>query len=87
MQTVKSSYGKGAHLVTPSSRNQYLLACPPCKTYNVFDLCHHALAASGIVMEYLMEVVKEFEKKKLIIFVYKSIQANTDSKSTGNEEE
>ena len=33
----------------------------------MFDLCHHALAASadiGIVMEYLMEVVKKFEKKK-----------------------
>ena len=64
MQTVKSSYGKGVHLVAPSSRKQYLLTCPPCKTYNVFDLCHHALAASGIVMEYLMEVVKKFEKKK-----------------------
>ena len=73
MQTVKSSYGKGVHLVAPSSRKQYLLTCPPCKTYNVFDLCHHALAASGIVMEYLMEVVKKFEKKKkLIIFVYRA---------------
>ena len=33
----------------------------------MFDLCHHALAASadiGIVMEYLMEVVKKFEQKK-----------------------
>ena len=33
----------------------------------MFDLCHHALAASadiGIVMEYLMEVVKKFEPKK-----------------------
>ena len=33
----------------------------------MFDLCHHALAASadiGIVMEHLMEVVKKFEKKK-----------------------
>ena len=33
----------------------------------MFDLCHHALAASadiGIVMEYLMEVLKKFEKKK-----------------------
>ena len=66
MRTVKSSYGPKLHLVTPSSRNRYLLTCP-CKTYNMFDLCHHALAASadiGIVMEYLMEVVKKFEKKK-----------------------
>ena len=33
----------------------------------MFDLCHHALAASTdirIVMEYLMEVVKKFEQKK-----------------------
>ena len=33
----------------------------------MFDLCHHVLAASadiGIVMEYLMEVLKKFEKKK-----------------------
>ena len=32
----------------------------------MFDLCHHALAASadiGIVMEYLMDVLKKFEKK------------------------
>ena len=66
MRTVKSSYGPKPHLVTPSSRNRYLLTCP-CKTYNMFDLCHHALAASadiGIVMEYLMEVVKKFEQKK-----------------------
>ena len=55
----------------------------------MFDLCHHALAASadiGIVMEYLMEVVKKFEKKKqkkkrktIIIFDYKRIQVNPDS--------
>ena len=66
MRTVRSSYGQIPHLVTPSSRNRYLLTCP-CKTYNMFDLCHHALAASadiGIVMEYLMEVVKKFEQKK-----------------------
>ena len=66
MRTVRSSYGAIPHLVTPSSRNRYLLTCP-CKTYNMFDLCHHALAASadiGIVMEYLMEVVKKFEQKK-----------------------
>ena len=65
MGTVKSSYGPKPHLVTPSSRNRYLLTCP-CKTYNIFDLCHHALAASadiGIVMEYLMEVVKKLEQK------------------------
>ena len=65
MRTVKSSYGPKPHLVTPSSRNRYLLTCP-CKTYNMFDLCHHALAAStdiGIVMEYLMKVVKKFEQK------------------------
>ena len=33
----------------------------------MFDLCHHALAASadiGIVMEYLMDVVKKFAQKK-----------------------
>ena len=33
----------------------------------MFDLCHHALAASpdiGTVMEYLMEIVKKFEQKK-----------------------
>ena len=33
----------------------------------MFDLCHHVLAASadiGIVMEYLMDVLKKFEKKK-----------------------
>ena len=33
----------------------------------MFDLCHHALAASadiGIVMEKLMEVVKKSEQKK-----------------------
>ena len=63
--TVKSSYGPKPHLVTPSSRNRYLLTCP-CKTYNMFDLCHHALAASGdigIVMEYLMEFVKKLEQK------------------------
>ena len=32
----------------------------------MFDLCHHVLAASadiGIVMEYLMDVLKKFEKK------------------------
>ena len=66
MRTVKSSYGPKPHLVTPSSRNQYLLTCP-CKTYNMFDLCRHALATSadiGIAMEYFMEVVKKFEQKK-----------------------
>ena len=66
MRTVKSSHGPKPHLVTPSSRNRYLLKCP-CKTYNMFDLCHHALAASsdiGTAMEYLMEVVKKFEQKK-----------------------
>ena len=100
MRTVKSSYGPKPHLVTPSSRNRYLLTCP-CKTYNMFDLCHHLLAASadiGIVMEYLMEVVKKFEPKKtkttttttkktIIIFDYKRIQVNPDSKSTGKKEE
>ena len=33
----------------------------------MFDLFHHALAASahiGTVMEYIMEVVKKFEQKK-----------------------
>ena len=33
----------------------------------MFDLCHHVLAASadiGIVMEYLMDVLKKFERKK-----------------------
>ena len=66
MGTVKSSYGPKPHLVKPSRRNQYLLTSP-CKTYNMFDLCHHALAASadiGVVMVYLMEVVKKFEQKK-----------------------
>ena len=66
MGTVKSSYGPKPHLVTPSSRNGYLLTSP-CKTYNMFDLCHHALAAGadiGVVMVYLMEVVKKFEQKK-----------------------
>ena len=66
MPTVKSSYGPKPHLVTPSRRNRCLLTCP-CKTYNMFDLSHHALAVSadiGIVMEYLMEVVKKFEQKK-----------------------
>ena len=63
---IKISYGPKPHLVTPSSWNWYLLTCP-CKTYNIFDICYHALAASadiGIVMEYLMEVVKKFEQKK-----------------------
>ena len=66
MQTIKSSYGPKPHLVTPSSRNRYLLTCP-CETYNMFDLFRHALVASadiGTVMEYIMEVVKKFEKKK-----------------------
>ena len=60
----------------------------------MFDLCHHALASSadiGIVLEYLMEVVKKFEqkkfKKKIIIFDYKRIQVNPDRKSTGKKEE
>ena len=55
MRTVKSSYGPKLHLVTPSSRNRYLLTCP-CKTYNMFDLCHHALVVIAdieIVMECL----------------------------------
>ena len=50
--TVKSSFGPKPHLVTPSSRNWYLVTCP-CKAYNMFDLCHHVLAASadiGIVL-------------------------------------
>ena len=61
--------------------------------YNMFDLCHHALASSadiGIVVEYLMEVVKKFEqknKKIIIIFDYRRIQVNPDSKSTGKKEE
>ena len=66
MRTIKSSYGPKPHLVTPSSRNRYLLTCP-CETYIMFDLFHHALAASahiGTVMEYIMEVVKKFEQKK-----------------------
>ena len=43
-------------------------------------------------MEYLMEVVKKFEQKKqkkrktIIIFDYKRIQVNPDSKSTGKKE-
>ena len=61
----------------------------------MFDLCHHALASSadiGIVVEYLMEVVKKFEqkklkKKKITIFDYKRIQVNPDRKSTGKKEE
>ena len=35
--------------------------------YSMFDLFHHVLTARadiGIVMEYLMEVVKKFEPKK-----------------------
>ena len=48
-------------------------------------------------MEYLMEVVKKFEPKKaktttttkktIIIFDYKRIQVNPDSKSTGKKEQ
>ena len=57
----------------------------------MFDLCHHVLAASadiGIVMEYLMDVLKKFEKKKsIIIFDYKRIQVNLDSTSTGKKEQ
>ena len=99
MQTVKSSYGPKPHLVTPSSRNRYLLTCP-CEMCSMFDLFHHVLTARadiGIVMEYLMEAVKKFEPKKtktttttkktIIIFDYKRIQVNPDSKSTGKKEE
>ena len=63
----------------------------------MFDLCHHVLAASadiGIVMEYLMDVLKKFEKKtkkkkkkSIIIFDYKRIQVNLDSASTGKKEQ
>ena len=61
----------------------------------MFDLFHHALAASahiGTVMEYIMEVVKKFEqkkqkKKKIVIFDYKRIQVNPDIKSTGKKVE
>ena len=64
----------------------------------MFDLCHHVLAASadiGIVMEYLMDVLKKFEKKKqkkkknksVIIFDYKRIQVILDSTSTGKKEQ
>ena len=68
--------------------------------YSMFDLFHHMLTARadiGIVMEYIMEVVKKFETKKaktttttkktIIIFDYKRIQVNPDSKSTGKKEE
>ena len=54
----------------------------------MFDPFYRALAASagiGIVMEYLMEVVKKAEpknKSNLIIFDYKCIQGNPDSRST-----
>ena len=60
----------------------------------MFDLFHHALAASadiGTAMEYIMEVVKKFEqkkqKKKIVIFDYKRIQVNPDIKSTGKKVE
>ena len=62
----------------------------------MFDLCHHVLAASadiGIVMEYLMDVLKKFEKKakkkkkSVIIFDYKRVQVNLDSTSTGKKEQ
>ena len=62
----------------------------------MFDLFHHALAASadiGTAMEYIMEVVKKFEqkkqkkKKKIVIFDYKRIQVNPEIKSTGKKVE
>ena len=45
-RTIKISYGTKPHLVTPSSWNRCLLTCP-CKTYKMFDICHHALASSA----------------------------------------
>ena len=69
-QTVKRSCGPKPYLLTPSSRNRYLLTCP-CKTYNMFHDASAASADIGIVMEYLMEVVKKSEQEKqknLIIF-------------------
>ena len=54
----------------------------------MFDPFCRALAASagiGIFMEYLMEVIKKAKpknKSNLIIFDYKCIQGNPDSRST-----
>ena len=65
MRTVKSTYGRQPQIIAPTARNPDYLTSK-CRTFIMFDLCHHTLAVSvdlNIVLNFMNEVIKKLKQK------------------------